>query len=191
MTDTQMPEEIWKPIPEYEGYYEVSDMGRVRSLKRIIFRGNGRRQSIPEIILNPLMRDGRKSYCLRKDGKIRKINAARLVGVAFLGAGKHQQVNHIDGNKTNDVLSNLECVSPRENINHYHSKRGLLPTGVLKTKGGYTAKMTINGEYCYLGFFKTPIEAHEAYLRKVQELGEGKYAKSKAAKKWRGDENQK
>lgn len=107
--------EVWKDVKGYEGLYQVSDQGNVKSLAR-------KRTGKPwykERILKPLDRKGYLAVSLYADGKCKLYSVHRLVADAFVPnkEGK-QQINHKDGDKTNNKMSNLEWVTPSENILH-------------------------------------------------------------------------
>lgn len=103
-----MCNEIWKPVPGYEGLYEVSNIGRVRSLKRNTTPGRILSQKISRYDSVSLFKDGKQNYC----------SVHRLVWSAFNGPiPDGAQVNHIDENPHNNVLSNLNLMSPKENTN--------------------------------------------------------------------------
>lgn len=105
--------EVWKPIDGYEGLYEVSSFGNVRSYKKSRW---GLRDN-PKI-LNGFMGKHYLTVVLCKDKKITKY-IHRLVAIAFIpNPEHHKEVNHIDGNKTNNHVSNLEWVSHAGNMKH-------------------------------------------------------------------------
>ena len=107
--------ETWKEISGYEGLYEVSDLGRVKSLK------HGR-----EKILKPIKHtNGYLHVNLHKDGKVKSTLVHRLVAKAFIqNPNNLKTVNHKDEVKTNNVASNLEWMSIADNINYgTHNKR--------------------------------------------------------------------
>lgn len=113
-------EEIWAWIPGYETAYEVSSTGRVRSyLDRFGF-DRCKRLEIPEILEQGISEKG--YYYVRlmgKDGKQHKRYINNLMGKAFLPNPENKtDVNHIDGNKANNVLSNLEWTTHAENMQH-------------------------------------------------------------------------
>ena len=108
-------EEEWRAINGYEGLYEVSNTGRVRSL------GNGCSNNSKEKILKP--RNNGQGYLqiwLCKNGKQKLYKVHRLVLMTFAPCYnmKSLQVNHIDENTENNNLTNLEWVTCKENINH-------------------------------------------------------------------------
>ena len=116
-----MPEQ-WKPIPGYEGLYEVSDEGKVRSLNRVVTvkRGGSPGFSMQlqgkELICdtNP---EGYKTAHLSKKGKVKTIKVARLVLQAFIGpCPEGMETRHKDGNNQNDSLKNLTWGTHLENM---------------------------------------------------------------------------
>ena len=117
-----MAEEIWKPIPDYEGYYEVSSTGRIRSVERIGKSGKGIRK-YPSVILKPSLGQwGYEQVCLRKDGEKRTARVNRLVAQTFIpNPDNLPQVNHIDGAKTNNNVENLEWCNASQNMIHCFS----------------------------------------------------------------------
>lgn len=118
--------ERWKEIKDYEGKYEVSDFGRIRSLSRSL--PTNYNQVIPERILKPVFHTlGYCSVLLQVDGLVKRANIHRLVALAFIPNPENKpQVNHKDGNKANNQVSNLEWVTHRENMKHAYD------TGLVK-----------------------------------------------------------
>lgn len=101
------PKEIWKPVPEYEDLYEVSNMGRVRSLFRY------------KKILHPSLTNGYFTVELWKDKQRKRIGVHRLVAMCFCENPKGKPfVNHKDESRTNNNASNLEWVTHIENCNY-------------------------------------------------------------------------
>ena len=112
-------EEIWKDIQGYEGLYQVSNYGRIRSFKRMKNNKEAR-----QFKLTPNS-TGYISVGLRKNGKKILYQVHRLVAESFIPNPENKpQVNHIDGNKTNNHISNLEWVTASENTQHAY-KMGL------------------------------------------------------------------
>lgn len=117
--------EIWKPIKHYESFYHVSNLGRVKSIERVIIRSDNKPHPIKERILTPWDTCG---YCSVRlsDGKSRKVKLVhQIVAEAFLdNPNNYTEVNHIDGNKKNNSVSNLEWTSHSDNCKHA-AKTGL------------------------------------------------------------------
>ena len=103
----------WKPIKDYEYLYLVSNYGEVKRIRFI----NGKHNFEKERILKPILnKDGYMFVRLCKDGKTKNKRIHKLVANAFLGES-NLQVDHIDGNKQNNKLGNLEYVTAKENTN--------------------------------------------------------------------------
>ena len=114
-----LPNEVWLPIVGYEGYYEVSNLGRVKSVERFIIYPLGRSQLIREKLLSPSLSEGYRVVSLCRNGTPNRWFVHRLVATAFLDNPKGKtQVNHIDFNKSNNNVSNLEWCTPNENTQH-------------------------------------------------------------------------
>jgi hypothetical protein len=106
---------IWRPVSGYEGLYEVSNDGLVRSKTKRQLKGT------PDI-------KGYICVVLSKHAKLSGVKVHRLVASAFLGPSKNKQVNHKDANKANNCVENLEWVTGKENIIHA-KKLGLFASG--------------------------------------------------------------
>jgi hypothetical protein len=105
-----MQTEVWKPVVGFEGLYEVSNLGRVKSLKRTTTSGRELVQSLNR---------GYKYVVLSKNGKQYNAKVHRLVAESYIPnpEGK-KEVNHIDGNKANNAVENLEWATASENSRH-------------------------------------------------------------------------
>lgn len=122
--------EVWKSVKGYEGLYEVSTFGRVKALSRTYTDKNGRVSTIKERIMKQSI--GNAGYwqtALRRNGVSSTTNIHRTLAETFVpNPDKKPFVNHIDGNKTNNEISNLEWVTHEENIKHA-AKNGLMKKG--------------------------------------------------------------
>lgn len=114
--------EIFKDIPGYEGYYQASNMGRIKSLERVIVDSRNIR-IFKEKILKPIIVHGYCHVTLSKNGKRKAFIVHRLVLLTFKGPSD-LQTNHIDCDKKNNRIENLEYVTCLENIRHAY-KNGL------------------------------------------------------------------
>ena len=159
-----MTKEIWKPIPDYEGLYEITLEGKVRSLNYL-----GRKGKIQE--MKPGLINEYLGVRLSKEGRRKLFGIHQLLAITFLGHtlnGHTLLVDHINNNPLDNRLDNLQIISNRENTTK--DKKRNLPTGVcfipgegkLSTKR-YQVRIWIEGEKKYIGTFSTPQEASQAY----------------------------
>ena len=169
--------EIWKDIPDYEGMYQVSNLGRVKSLSR--YTGNGNTGFISkEIILKQrLSTSGYLYVALCKSCVGKKIMVHQLVAMAFL---KHKPngleivVDHINTIKTDNCLKNLQLITHRENISKdkdekkYSSK--YIGVNWDKCIKKWRVRIQINGKRECLGYFKDEDKAGEVYSLKLKEI---------------------
>lgn len=103
--------EIWKDVVGYEGLYQVSNLGRIKAMQK---RGH---KSV--VMKYSIRKDGYCRILLSKNSEYKALYVHRLVAEAFLTHADNEcEVNHIDGNKANNNLSNLEWVTRSDNIKH-------------------------------------------------------------------------
>ena len=121
--------EEWRDIDGYDGLYKVSNLGNVYSLKT------------NKVLKTPVGKRGYPNLNLLKDGKQKLFVVHRLVAKAFIPNPENkQQVNHIDGDKTNNRVDNLEWATSRENM--LHARR----TGLHTSDGDKTVVQMLNGQ---------------------------------------------
>jgi len=154
--------EIWKAIPGYENHYMVSDLGRIKSFKRS-----------PEIIMKySIDKYGYKGLNLNLYGVKKQFKIHQLVVMAFLNhrpCGMEKVVDHIDDDRTNNNLSNLQILTNLQNI-----RKGMIkiPMGahLCKQTGKWKSEITHDGIRYYLGRFPSQKEAHNAYQAKLKKF---------------------
>lgn len=115
--------EIWKDIDGFEGYYQVSNLGRVRSLDRVVKQFNGKgiakKKTKGRVLTTTKQTQGYSQIGLCKDGTQKSYRLNRLVANAFIPNPENKpEVNHIDGNKDNNRVDNLEWATSAENKQH-------------------------------------------------------------------------
>lgn len=168
-------DEIWKPVVGYEGLYEVSSKGRVKSLNKIVNHKRYGIQNKKEFILN-ISKTTNFGYfrCkLTKDNITKSFFIHRIVAEAFLSnENSYPIINHIDYNKQNNNVENLEWCTNRYNINHSNSikKKSSKYQGVSYNKNAkkWIANIRIGNLQKYLGLFKSEEEAYQAYVEQLK-----------------------
>jgi hypothetical protein len=128
--------EKWKHIKGFEGYYQVSNKGRIKSLDRYVEYKNGYKRLHKGKILR-ILKDT-AGYCqvnLWKNGKLKRRSVHKLVADAFIVNCEHlPQVNHVDGDKDNNHVLNLEWCSASYNVKHAYDNN--LKSGNFGSKNG-------------------------------------------------------
>jgi len=113
------PDEIWKDIPEYEDFYQVSTKGRVRSLNTPHKVWYGSYIKKGRILKADISRSGYKRVTFSKYGITKRFCVHKLVLLTFVPNPENKpQGNHLDGNKLNNCLENLEWCTESENATH-------------------------------------------------------------------------
>lgn len=158
--------ELWLNCVEFPDNYEVSNEGRIRSKTRKVFHPKSGEISLKSKIMKlQLHRTGyyRVRFCV--NGKKYTRSVHRLVAMAFIpNSDENSEVNHIDGNKTNNFVDNLEWVDHSENMQHavdtlllknpcgVNARNSKYVTSVYKTNGEYVCDTFGNTELIALGF---------------------------------------
>lgn len=112
-------QERWCDIPEYKGKYQISNLGRIKSLSRTSNNRNGSFKT-KEIIMKPMKAsNGYLIACLWKNNKQKKFIIHKLVADAFIpNPNGYKEINHKDENKENNIVDNLEWCNHKYNMNY-------------------------------------------------------------------------
>ena len=150
-------EEIWKDIEGYERLYQISNLGNVKSLDRYIINKNGDKQYFPGKYLTQGISDNYLKVTLSKNNKQRTFRVHILVARAFIPNPENKpEVNHMDGNKQNNRVDNLEWNTRSENELHAYKNGLAKPSNKQKqavakyAKENYSKKVvqySLNGEF--------------------------------------------
>ena len=162
-----MEKEIWKDVPGYEGRYQVSNKGRAKGLKGILSTYVGNTGYIKLKIYKPRQKGVKRVT--------RNISIHKLMAMAFLGhtpCGMKVVVDHIDNDKTNNNLNNLQLISHRENTSKDRKGGSSKYVGVHWSKGSnkWISTISINGKEKYLGCFIDELDASEAYQKELNKI---------------------
>ncbi len=115
-------EEIWKDVAGYEGLYQVSNMGGVKRLSFITYNKYYKRETIHKenhLRPTPHYQNNYLSVMFSKNKKQKRIMVHRLVAIHFISnPNNYRTVNHKNGNKQQNCVSNLEWMSHKQNVNH-------------------------------------------------------------------------
>jgi len=172
--------EEFRDIKGYEGLYQVSNFGNIKSFKYKQPR-----------ILKPKNNRGYKAVSLLKDAKLKNVLIHQLVAIAFMNHTPNRYkivIDHINDDKSDNRLENLQIITPRENayktqlrrnkFNRYENKYTSEYKGVTIQKVKYKdkeytyikASIRINAKRIYLGSFTTEKKASEAYQNALKTL---------------------
>ena len=166
-----MQEEIWKDVPNYEGIYQCSNLGNVKSLPRKWSKGehNGK--------ILKLCRDSRGylRVALYKDSILKPYTVHQLVAVTFLNHkpnGIKLVIDHINNNKLDNRLENIQIISHRLNCSKDLKNKTSKYNGVYWSKqyNKWHSRIQINKKNNHLGYFNTELEASKAYQNKINEI---------------------
>ena len=153
--------EIWKDIKDYEGFYMVSSLGNVKSLKR-------KRVPRDKTLVACVCGVGYFVVGLSKKGVHKTKAIHQLVAIAFLNHtpnGKKIVVDHIDNDKLNNSLENLQLITHRHNLSKDKKKYSSQHIGVSwsKKRKSWRSSIGVNGVLQNLGNFTDETQAAEAY----------------------------
>jgi len=169
--------EEWKPIKDYEGLYEISNLGRVKSLPKEWEAGSGSILRKGETILKQQPNPAGYLNIDLCDNGVRTTTFIHVLVWSHFGNGgknsRYMNIDHIDENTTNNNINNLQLITHRENIGRSSKNKAKTSkyTGVYLQKHKYWhSQIVINGKTKYLGHFKTEYEAHLAYQKALKEI---------------------
>jgi hypothetical protein len=170
--------EVWLPIKGYEGAYEVSNLGKVKSLDRLVNYRHGKRR-IKGFSLNPIIKpNGYLVVNLYKNSKLNQKNIHQLIAETFLNHipnGHTLVVDHINNIKSDNRLENLQVITHRENMSKDRSGVSKY-TGVHFNKQSKKWKASINvgGKVINLGSFDNEDKSGETYKNYLVDLTDKK-----------------
>ena len=167
--------EIWKDIEGYEGLYQVSNLGKVKSLERKVKRSNHTINVKEKILKYALSKHGYRVVSLWKNNKGKTKSIHVLVAVCFLNHkpnGYLLVVDHIDENKENNSSNNLRLTTNRFNCTRNQRGFSSKYVGVHwhKSYDKWQSIIMIKGKYKYLGRFHSEHEAHLAYQKALNKI---------------------
>ena len=163
-----MKKEVWKDIPGYDGIYQASELGNIRSLRFRKIR-----------ILKPgITNKGYYIVKLFKNGKPKGFGVHALVAMSFLEHAPDRYnkiIDHIDSNPANNCIENLRVITSRENCSKERTIRSGLPVGVSLSPSGkkYLANIRSGKDRVYLGSYLSQKEAAQAYQTALKKINDG------------------
>lgn len=162
----QSKAELWKAIPGWEGYYEASTLGHIRSVDHAIVDTLGRLQHCTGKHLRSHLRRGRRAITLCAKNQLFQYSISRLMAATFLPNPLQRPiVDHIDRNPLNDKLSNLRWASHSQSQQNRSPKKGKFK-GVYHShskKHPWWARIQVGRRPIHLGHFSTAEDAATAY----------------------------
>ena len=161
-------EEIWKDIPGFEGWYQASNKGRIKSVNRKVnYKNKGPIRTSLAHILNPkLSNKGYLEVVLAVNGKLYYKRVHQLVALTFIdNPNNYPYINHINEIKTDNRVCNLEWCSPKQNNDAYYGKKligqydlndNLIAVHTIYENAGKSVGGNKHGVYrCCKGYLKT------------------------------------
>lgn len=171
--------ELWKDIPNYEGYYQISNFGRVKSLKRL-------NVSKDILLKGSIDNYGYRVVSLSNNGNSKQFKVHQLVAIAFLNhkpnGFKGLVVDHIDNNPLNNKLSNLQIISQRKNTSKDKKRGSSKYVGVSwdKNRKYWRVNIFYNNKNYKLGSFYLEEKAANVYQEALKQINEGTFIPPKS-----------
>ena len=185
--------EIWKDIPEYEGYYQASNLGRIRSLDRTVVFSDGRKRFYRGGVMDGSVNRGYRQTTLSGDGIGRTLMFSQIIAMTFLGHdpnGLTLVVDHINGDKSDNRVENLRIVSHRANTSTcFRSNEDSLSSEYVgvswdKSKSKWRTQIQHDGVSTFLGYYKTELEAFKAYKSALSKIKDGSFNPDNYKPEW-------
>lgn len=169
--------EVWKPVKGFEDYYHISDLGRLKSLSRIVLKkGKYAFFSKEKILIQTTNTRGYKRVILSVNSVKKTKMIHVLVAETFLNHNSKNEdlivVDHKNNIKSDNKLSNLQLITHRENTSKDKKNTSSKYTGVCfrKSRGYWQSAIRINGKIKHLGYFKDELKASEAYQNALNQV---------------------
>lgn len=188
-----MEKEEWRDIPGYEGYYQVSNLGGVRSLDRTVVFSDGRERFYKGRVIDGNVQNGYKQTTLGINGSSQCLSFSRLAAMAFLGHkpnGHKLVVDHINGDKSDDRVENLRIVTNRANTSTcFRSNRDSFTSGHAgvywdKKMTKWQSQIQHKGVRVHLGYYDTELEASNIYQSALSKIEDGSFDCNDYKPKW-------
>ena len=161
--------EIWKQINGFNGIYEISNFGRIKSIRRLVNNSSKSKRVVGGLFLKPTVcKAGYKKVelCDKQNRITAKVH--RLVASHHIpNPNNYNVINHIDGDKLNNNHTNLEWCTYRHNSNHYfngNSRSNYKGVCFNSAAGKWGARCSFNGKRHFLGYYNDEGEAGNAYI---------------------------
>jgi len=167
--------EIWKDVIGYEDRYSISNLGNLKAKSYVKERGKYSSKTKEKILSKHIGRHGYMIFKLCKNKKTKTYKIHQLVAMAFLNhtpCGFKLVIDHINDNKLDNRLENLQVVTNRFNSHKTQGNYSSNYKGVNwhKASKKWTSQIIINKKKIYLGLFKCELAAHITYINKLKEI---------------------
>ena len=176
--------EEWRDVPNYEGYYQASNLGMVRSLDRTVTTKHGVERFYKGKIIEGNVQKGYRRTTLRGDGICGKFMFSQIIAMTFLGHkpnGTTLVVDHVNGDMSDDRVDNLRIVSHRANSTTcFRSNKGSFSSEYIgvhwhKKVSKWRTQIQHNGANVHLGYYDTEVEASNAYQLALSKIKDGSF----------------
>jgi hypothetical protein len=194
--------EIWTPILGLENQYYISNYGNVKSIERTINvkrkKGENVRLVQERILSQFLVGPKNKKYFAVKlcvNGRCKTFKVHILIAVSFMydqylelviNSNENYLIDHKNEIKTDNRLENLQIITHRQNITkaiiHKNPNKMI---GATKINNKFASRIFTNGVQFHLGMYDTEVEAHEAYLKALEEINSGTFIPNTKRKRYR------